>query len=72
MGRCTSLIVKIDFVLVLVTPFAAVITVRAIDDRPLLHDVRSRALPLFEETARLVDPAFEPRGHPGNDPKGPL
>lgn len=58
--------------LVIATPIIGVAVLRAIDDRPMLRDVRVRALPLFEETSRLIDSAFEPRPHPGNDPEGPL
>ncbi len=59
-------------VLLLASPVIAIGYVRAGDDRPYLEDVRAPALPLFRETAGLIDPEFGPRPHPGSDPSGPL
>lgn len=56
----------------LAIPILGMAMFRATDDRPLLQDIQATALPLFEATALLVDPGFEPRPHPGSDPTGPL
>lgn len=57
---------------VLAIPIIGMALFRATDDRPMLQDIQARALPLFETTALLIDPGFEPRPHPGSDPEGPL
>ncbi len=57
--------------LLLLSPAIGVAAARIADDRPTLRDVQAQALPLFEDTARLIDPAYDSRPHPGSDPIGP-
>lgn len=67
MQRSRTVLTVTAIALLIVFPVIGVAVARAVDDRPLLHDVRSRALPLFEETERLIDPAFASRPHPGSE-----
>lgn len=56
-----SLLVPLAIALLVLALPGYVVYARVTDDRPRLQDVQAEILPLFVETARLINPTFEVR-----------